>query len=82
MTDVLTLDQRRKNMQYIRSKDTKIEIILIKALWRKGYRYRKNYKGLPEKPDIALTKFKIPFSVKASFSWERLGSLKTAVIKR
>ena len=30
-----------------------------KALWAKGYRYRKNYRKLPGKPDIALTKYKI-----------------------
>lgn len=57
--DVLTKEQRRKAMQRIRSKDTKIEIILRKALWKKGYRYRKNYKKLPGSPDIVLTKYKI-----------------------
>ena len=46
-------------MKHIRSKDTAIEIKLRKALWRKGYRYRKNPKNLPGKPDIALTKYKI-----------------------
>ena len=40
--DNLTKDQRRKNMKHIKSKDTKIEVILRKALWKKGYRYRKN----------------------------------------
>lgn len=34
MPDVLTPEQRRKNMQHIRGKDTKIEIILRKALWK------------------------------------------------
>lgn len=47
MADVLTPEQRRKNMQHIKSNNTKIEVLLRKALWRKGYRYRKNYKGLP-----------------------------------
>ena len=57
--DVLTPIQRHKNMKSIRSKDTKIELRLRKALWEKGYRYRKNYRELPGKPDIALTKYKI-----------------------
>lgn len=57
--DNLTLYQRRKNMQRIRSKNTQIEVILRKALWNKGYRYRKNFKDLPGKPDIAITKYKI-----------------------
>ena len=34
-------------MKNIRGKDTRIEVILRKALWNKGYRYRKNYKKLP-----------------------------------
>lgn len=59
MADVLTPEQRRKNMQHIKSQNTKIEVILRKALWKKGYRYRKNYKKLSGKPDIALTKYKI-----------------------
>lgn len=57
--DVLTPEQRRKNMRHIKSKDTEIEVILRKALWKKGIRYRKNYKGLPGKPDIVITKYKI-----------------------
>lgn len=57
--DVLTKDQRRKAMQHIRGKDTSIEVKLRKALWHKGYRYRKNYKKLPGSPDIAITKYKI-----------------------
>ena len=59
MSDVLTPEQRKKNMKSIHSKDTSIELRLRKALWNKGYRYRKNYKSLPGKPDIAFTKYKI-----------------------
>lgn len=57
--DVLTKEQRHKNMSNIKSKDTKIELKLRKALWHKGFRYRKNFNGLPGKPDIVLTKYKI-----------------------
>ena len=57
--DDLTPEQRRKNMQAIKSKDTSIELRLRKALWQKGIRYRKNYKQLPGKPDIAITKYRI-----------------------
>lgn len=59
MADDLTPEQRRKNMQAIHSKDTSIEVALRKALWAKGIRYRKNYKKLIGKPDIAITKYKI-----------------------
>ena len=59
MADDLTPEQRRKNMQAIKSSDTTIELLLRKALWAKGIRYRKNYKDLIGKPDIAITKYKI-----------------------
>ncbi len=76
MADVLTPEQRRKNMQHIRSNNTKIEIILRKALWHRGYRYRINYKKLPGKPDIVLTKYKIAIFCDGEFfhgkDWEVL----------
>ena len=59
MADDLTPEQRRRNMQAIRNKDTSIELALRKALWERGIRYRKNYKKLIGKPDIAITKYKI-----------------------
>ena len=65
--DDLTPEQRRKNMQHIRSKDTSIEIKLRKALWHEGIRYRKNYKVLPGKPDIAITKYRIAIFCDSSF---------------
>ena len=74
--DNLTKEQRRKNMQHIRSKDTSIEVKLRKSLWRKGYHYRKNYDKLPGKPDIALTKYKIAVFCDSEFfhgkDWEVL----------
>lgn len=65
--DRLTGEQRHKNMSNIRSKDTGIEVELRKALWHRGYRYRKNYKELPGKPDIALTKYKIAIFCDSEF---------------
>lgn len=76
--DVLTKEQRHKAMSHIRFKDTSIEVKLRKALWHKGYRYRKNYGKLPGKPDIALTKYKIAVFVIASFSTEKTGILSFA----
>ncbi len=76
MADVLTKEQRRKNMQHIRANDTKIEVLLRKALWKKGYRYRKNFKELPGKPDIALSKYRIAIFCDSEFfhgkDWEVL----------
>lgn len=74
--DRLTKEQRRKAMQHIRSKDTGIELALRKALWGRGYRYRKNYAALPGKPDIALTKHKVAIFCDSEFfhgkDWEVL----------
>lgn len=76
MADVLTKEQRHRNMKSIRSKDTKIEVIMRKALWNKGYHYRKNYKKLPGSPDVALTKYKIAIFCDGEFfhgkDWELL----------
>ncbi|MBQ8599376.1 MAG: very short patch repair endonuclease [Oscillospiraceae bacterium] len=46
-------------MSSIKSKNTRPELILRKALWHRNIRYRVNYKELPGKPDIVLTKQKI-----------------------
>ena len=59
MADDLTPEQRRRNMQAIKSKDTTIELALRKALWSKGIRHRKNCNTLIGKPDIAITKYMI-----------------------
>ena len=74
--DVLTKEQRRKNMQRIKGKNTSIEVRLCKALWQKGYHYRKNYKELPGSPDIVLTKYKIAIFCDGEFfhgkDWDKL----------
>jgi len=74
--DNLTLAQRHKNMSRIRSSDTAIELILRKALWERGFRYRKNYKMLPGSPDIAITKYHIAIFCDSEFfhgkDWEKL----------
>ena len=48
-----------KIMSAIPSKNTRPEVLLRKALWKEGIRYRINYKRIPGKPDIAITKHKI-----------------------
>ena len=69
-------EKSHKNMSRIRGKDTSIEVTLRKALWRKGYRYRKNLKDLPGRPDIALTKYKIAIFCDSEFfhgkDWDSL----------
>jgi len=74
--DRLTKEQRHRNMSNIKSKDTSIELKLRKALWKKGYRYRKNYNKLPGKPDIVLTRYRIVIFCDSEFfhgkDWEKL----------
>lgn len=74
--DTLTPEQRRRNMQHIRSRDSEIEVILRRALWKAGFRFRKNWPGLPGKPDIVITKEKIAIFCDSEFfhgkDWESL----------
>jgi DNA mismatch endonuclease Vsr len=72
--DKLTKEQRRKNMQAVKSKGSKIETALAKALWARGYRYRKNDKTVFGKPDLTFKKLKIAIFVDSEFwhgkDWE------------
>lgn len=54
-----TCDQRKKNMQAIRSSGTKIEKLLQMELWHRGIHYRKNCRNIIGKPDIAFLGEKI-----------------------
>lgn len=65
--DRLSKEQRRKNMQAVKSSGSKIEIDLSKALYAKGYRYRKNDKSVFGKPDLTFKKYKIAIFVDSEF---------------
>lgn len=65
--DVLTKEQRRKNMQAIKSKGTKDEVLLAKTLWNLGYRYRKNNKNVFGKPDLTFKKNKLAIFVDSEY---------------
>lgn len=60
-------NQRRKNMSRIKGKDTSIELKLRKELWKRGYRFRKNYKELPGSPDICFTKYMLAIFCDSEF---------------
>ena len=72
--DNLTPEQRRKNMQAIKSTETKDEVRLARALWKLGYRYRKNNKKIFGKPDLTFAKYKLAIFVDSEFfhgkDWE------------
>jgi len=65
--DKLTPEQRRKNMQAVKAQGSVIEITLAKALWIKGYRYRKNNKSVFGKPDLTFKQLKIAIFIDGEF---------------
>ena len=69
--DVLTKEQRRRNMQAIRSRDTKMEVALARALFSLGYRHRKNDKTVFGKPDLTFKKLKIAVFVDSESNIKR-----------
>ena len=72
--DKLTKEQRSKNMKAVKNKDSKIELLLRKALHQRGFGYRKNHRALEGTPDIVLTKYKIAIFCDSEFwhgfDWE------------
>lgn len=65
MPDTHTKEQRIKNMKAIKSQST-LENKVSKALWKKGYRFRKNTK-LFGKPDISIQKYKVVIFIDSCF---------------
>lgn len=64
-------------MSRIKGKDTKIEVEVRKYLFSKGYRFRKNDKRYPGKPDIVLPKYHVAIFVHGCF-WHRHEGCKDA----
>ena len=65
--DRLTTEQRHRNMQAIKNRDTKIEVVLRHELWRRGLRYRKNSKAVFGHPDILFIRKKIAIFCDSEF---------------
>lgn len=79
--DDLTIEQRHKSMSHIRSTENKPENIVRKYLFSKGFRYRKNDKRYPGKPDIVLPKYKTVIFVNGCF-WHQHQGCKYATIPK
>ena len=77
MADRLTPEKRSWNMSQIRGKDTAIEVRVRKYLFGLGFRYRKNDKRLPGKPDIVLPKYRTVILIHGCF-WHRHPGCKDA----
>lgn len=67
MGDIFSKEKRSDIMSKVRSKDSKIEIIFRKALWKEGFRYRKNCKNYFGKPDLVLKKYKTVVFIDSCF---------------
>ncbi len=65
--DIWSKKKRSAVMARIKSKDTKPEWIVRRYLFSRGYRYRKNVKGLPGTPDIVLRKYGIVIFIHGCF---------------
>ena len=81
MADIVSPEQRSKNMAAIRSKNTKPEIYLRKLLFAKGYRYRIAEKTVPGHPDIFLRKHNTAVFVHGCF-WHRHPECKYAYMPK
>ncbi|WP_139489264.1 very short patch repair endonuclease [Brevibacillus dissolubilis] len=66
MADVFTPEQRRKNMQAIRS-ISHLERRIAQELWNRGIRFRRNVKNMFGKPDIAIKKYKVVIFIDSCF---------------
>lgn len=75
MADIVSQEQRSKNMSAIRSKDTKPEIYIRHLLFSHGYRYRKNCSLITGCPDIYLAKYKTAIFINGCF-WHRHANCK------
>jgi DNA mismatch endonuclease (patch repair protein) len=67
MADFMTVRQRSKAMSAVRSKDTEIERTLRSQLHRQGFRFRKNVRELPGRPDVVLPKYRCVIFVNGCF---------------
>ena len=65
--DSMTPEHRSWNMAQIKGKDTKIEVKVRQYLFSKGFRFRKNDKRFPGKPDVVLPKYKTVIFVNGCF---------------
>lgn len=77
--DVFTKEKRSEIMSRVRNKNTKPEELVRKYLFSKGFRYRKNDKRYPGKPDIVLPKYNAIIFVNGCF-WHQHSGCKAATI--
>lgn len=67
MVDIVDKNKRSWMMSRIRGKNTKPELIIRKALFAQGYRYKLHDKLLPGKPDLVFPKFQAVIFIHGCF---------------
>jgi DNA mismatch endonuclease (patch repair protein) len=67
MADTVSKKKRSEIMSAVRSKDSEIEVKFRKALWKRGFRYRKNSAKYFGKPDLVLKKYKAVIFIDSCF---------------
>lgn len=68
--DIITEEQRSRNMAAIRSRNTRPELYMRKLLFSMGYRYSINSKKVSGPPDIYLKKYNTAVFINGCF-WHR-----------
>lgn len=81
MADSISPEKRSWNMGRIRSTDTSVEMKVRKYLFSQGFRYRKNVKTLPGKPDIVMPKYQTVIFIHGCF-WHRHPNCKRATMPK
>jgi len=54
-------------MRAVRTRDTKAEVLLRQEIWKRGYRFLKNVKGLPGRPDVLFRRAQVAVFVDGDF---------------
>ena len=67
MTDTMSMERRSALMSRVRNRDTRIELVVRKALHAMGFRYRLGGAGLPGRPDIVLPRYRAVVQIHGCF---------------
>ncbi len=81
ISDIYSIDKRSDIMSKVRQEGTKQELLIRRFLFSHGFRYRKNDKRYPGKPDIVLPKYRTIIFVHGCF-WHGHENCKAATLPK
>ena len=81
ISDIYSIDKRSDIMSKVRQEGTKPELLIRRFLFSQGFRYRKNDKRYPGKPDIVLPKYRTMIFVHGCF-WHGHENCKAATLPK